>query len=469
MMQRFSPIRYARRLLAALLAVTALCAPARAADLAGSVSFVIGDATVVDVNGSSHPVARGDKIDAGQTLVTGSSGHIHVTMVDKAFLSVRPQSRLKIQDYHYDAAVPANNRIKFVLEQGVARSITGRGGEASRENYRLNTPLAAIGIRGTDFVVHANADVTRVYVQTGAVVVSPFGDGCLASAFGPCISASTRVLTAAMNNAYLELRSRTEVPLLVPIDKGLEPNTVAPPRPEEPRPAVGDKQSKAGISFEARDVIRDAAADTLKSKVDVAAIPAPVPEKAPALVTPGTPAVVVVVPVPVAPPAAQFWWGRWSAYITPGQEAQSLIAAYSVKPGERDIAAGNDVFGVLREKGDYVMPASGIAKFALADAEAYYMSPGKLLAAAAISSPSLLIDFGAGRYDTSLALSASGMTPVTVQSSGSVTTQGQMLSDGNAATALSGFVSRDTSQATYVFDRAVSGNVSVVGATRWAR
>lgn len=97
------------------------------------------------------------------------------------------------------------------------------------------------------------------------------------------------------------------------------------------------------------------------------------------------------------------------------------------------------------------------------------MSPGKLLAAAAISSPSLLIDFGAGRYDTSLALSASGMTPVTVQSSGSVTTQGQMLSDGNAATALSGFVSRDTSQATYVFDRAVSGNVSVVGATRWAR
>ena len=453
-------------MLATLLAVAMLCAPALAADLAGSVSFVIGDASVVDVDGKSHPVARGDKVDAGQTLVTGSSGHIHLTMVDKAFLSVRPQSRLKIQDYHYDAAVPANNRIKFVLEQGVARSITGRGGEASRENYRLNTPLAAIGIRGTDFVVHANADVTRVYVQTGAVVVSPFGDGCLASAFGPCISASTRVLTAAMNNAYLELRSRTEVPLLIPIDKGLEPpNTVAPPRPEEPRPAVSDKQSKPGISFETRDVIRDAAADTLKAKVDVAAMPASLLTPEPSLVVVSP----VVIPVPVAPPAAQFWWGRWSSYIKPGQEAQSLVAAYGSKPAERQIAAGNDLFGVLREKGDFVMPGSGVARFALADSEAYYMSPGKLLSAAVISSPTLLIDFGAGRYDTSLALSASGMTPVTVLSSGSISTQGQLLSDGNAATSLSGFVSRDTSQAAYVFDRAVSGNVSVVGATRWTR
>ena len=33
------------------------------------------------------------------------------------------------------------------------RSITGQWGEAARDRFRLNTPIAAIGVRGTDFIV----------------------------------------------------------------------------------------------------------------------------------------------------------------------------------------------------------------------------------------------------------------------------------------------------------------------------
>lgn len=436
---------------AVLVCLTVSSACALAVDLAGSVSFVIGDANVIGEDGKSRNVARGDNINAGQTLQTGTTGHIHLRMVDGAFVSIRPQSRLRIEDYKYDAANPANNRIKFVLEKGVARSITGRAGEASKENYRLNTPLAAIGIRGTDFVVQAAENITRVTVQSGAVVMAPLAADCLASALGPCKSATSRVLTAAMRDAYLELRSRNEAPLLVPAEKALEsPNLLAPPRPEEPRPTA-DKQSKSNPALDSRDPIREAAVDSIKSKVDAAA--------------PGTgignvPAEVVVVP------AQKFWWGRWSSYIQPGQEDSSYVAALA--PG-RELAVGNEVFGIVRETGNIAVPNSGVAKFQLGDAEAYMME-GKALTAAQVTSPSLTIDFGAKRFDTSLTVNSGSHAPVDIQSSGRVTWQGELRADANTTgTKLQGVLSNDASQAAYVFQRDVSNGLSVVGATRWYR
>ncbi|HJU70989.1 MAG TPA: FecR family protein [Paucimonas sp.] len=444
------PARWVKHLL--MICLTAASALAMGAELAGSVSFAIGEARVIGDDGKPQPVARGAEISAGQTLLTGANGHIHVRMVDGAFISVRPQSRLRIESYHYDAAAPANNRIKFVLEQGVARSITGRAGEAARENYRLNTPLAAIGIRGTDFVVQAAADVTRVTVQSGAIVMSPLTGNCLASTLGPCKSASARVLTAAMHDAYLELRSRNEAPLLVPAEKALEsPNLLAPPRPEEPRVA-GDKQSRATPSGDMRDAVREVAADMIRNSVDASN-----PQS-------GTPPVADV----VTPPAPKYWWGRWANFIQPGQEASSLTAMHTAG---REMTFGNEVFGLLREpQGDVMFPNAGVVRFQLAESEAYAMQDHKTLAAAQIASPSLTVDFGARRYDTSLTVNSAGNAPVAVQSSGQITFQGMFKTDASTSnTSVLGSLSNSTDQAGYIFQRDLANGLSVVGATRWTR
>ena len=457
-----------------------------AADRAGAVSFVIGDARVQNAAGELRSLARGDAIDAGQVLVTGVSGHIHLQMVDGAFVSVRPQSRLRIEDYHYDAQTPGNNRIKFLLEEGVARSITGKAGAAAKQNYRLNTPLAAIGIRGTDFVVQTSAQITRVTVQSGAIDMAPLAGDCLASSFGPCSSATTRVLTAAMRNAYLELRSRNEAPLLVPAEKALDsPNLQSPPRPEEPRVSA-DKVNKSAMSSDTRDAVRDVAADTIKTKVDAAPPPVPQAFVAP-LVTPPvviveavvvpvvvappvvTPPVVVAPVVVVPPPATQFWWGRWSKYIRAGEEGKEFVTATAYGSSKVELAGGNDVFGMTRSVGDVVMPGSGIAKFQLADSEAYFMSNSAIVTAAQLSGASLTIDFGGRRYDTAFTLNGTGQAAVPIQSSGQVTFQGQLLNDINATTSLSGSLSKDASQAGFVFQRALDGGLSVFGATRWTR
>lgn len=446
------------------------------ANLAGSVSFVIGESNVVDAEGKIHQVLRGDEIQVGQTLQTGPSGHIHMRMVDGAFISVRPQSRLRIEDYRYDPAVAANNRIRFVLEQGVARSITGRAGEASRENYRLNTPLAAIGIRGTDFVVQVATDITRVTVQSGAVVMSPLANDCLASTQGPCKSASSRVLTAAMRDAYLELRGRYDAPKLVPAGKALEsPNLLSPPRPEEPR-VTSDKLAKANANVDSHDAVREVAVDTIKSRVDATTV---VPDVSPTTPVVAPPVGVPVVPVVVAPvvpvvvpeviPAAKYWWGRYAAFLQPGEEASS-IAVLKAVPG-RETTVGNEVFNLLREKGNVVMPGTGVAKFQLAESEVYVLRDHKTLTIATVSAPSLTVDFGAGSYQTALTVNGGGLSPVLVESSGRVNWQGELKASSNSPTGtqLYGSLAGNADQAGYVFQSNIQSGVSVVGATRWYR
>ncbi len=443
---------------------------AYAQDLAGSVLFVIGDAKVSDAHGSTHAVTRGEKVYAGQSISTGANGQVNLRMVDGAAVIVRASSRLKIEEYFVDTVTPSKSRIKLNLENGVVRSITGKAGEASKESYRLNTPLAAIGIRGTDFVVQANRDVTRVQVQSGAIVMTPISDDCSRDTFGPCKSAKSRDLTAAMRDAYLELRSRSEVPTFVPAEKAIEsPNLIAPPRQEEPK--VGDKSAKnvtANADTYAAEATRSVAADTIKTQVDVVASKPETtkPNNSGTDTTkpetkPETKPVEVVI-------AQKIWWGRWEDYANVKNDGRTVKA---LRGNDREVSSSNSVFGLLRETNDNVsLPSSGKIAFKLADSESYLMGADKSLTTASVDSAKLSIDFDNRLYDTSLTVKAQGISPVQIQSQGKVTFQGYFISESNSPdTIFDGSVYRDGTQAGYLFQRNLGNGTSVVGATRWTR
>ncbi len=205
------------------------CASACAADAVGRVLFAIGDARTAD----GARVKKDDAIAPGQVIVTGTSGHVHIRFVDDAFVSVRPNSKLQIEQYAYDEREPKNNRVRFSLSQGVARLITGKAGQAAKDNFRLNTPVAAIGIRGTDFVVQAREALTRVAVQQGAVVVSPFSDHCLRDALGPCGGGLSAQLSGTLSGRYLQVTPDGK-PVLQVLTPGQAKDIFGFPRPEEP-------------------------------------------------------------------------------------------------------------------------------------------------------------------------------------------------------------------------------------------
>ena len=113
------------------------------------------------------------------------------------------------------AEAPEKSSVKFNLLEGTARAVSGNAAEAARQRFRLNTPIAAIGVRGTDFVVTTTATLMTVLVNEGAVVVAPFSDECVAQGFGPC--STNAVELSADSLQLIEFDSNMSLPRLVPL------------------------------------------------------------------------------------------------------------------------------------------------------------------------------------------------------------------------------------------------------------
>ena len=207
----------------------------------GEVIFTVGEAKL---EGSSELIKRGEAVEVGQAIVTGTNGHVHIRFNDDAFVSVRPNSVLKIERYVYDASEPKNNQVKFTLEKGTSRLITGKAGQANKQGFRLNTPVAAIGIRGTDFIVQADGENARVAVQQGGVTIAPLGQDCAAQALGPCGGNKARDLVGSLNDSFLEVKGQGAAALV----QGQSRKVFAMPRPEEPAVKTTDgSQKSAGL------------------------------------------------------------------------------------------------------------------------------------------------------------------------------------------------------------------------------
>lgn len=184
--------------------------------IVGEIITAIGEARVHSMNGGMHTAMRGGFVRAGDSIETSVGGHVHIRFVDGGLVSVRPLSRLSIEEYrNADGLGPS--AIKFSLKEGVIRSVTGRWGEADRERFRLNTPIAAIGIKGTDFVVKASAENTMAAVFSGAIVMAPLEGPC-AQTLGPCRGEKAVELSAEMTGLMLEMQRNngTAAPRLVP-------------------------------------------------------------------------------------------------------------------------------------------------------------------------------------------------------------------------------------------------------------
>ena len=403
---------------------------------AGRVVFVSGPAHVLGADGQQRPVAVGAPIRQGDQVVTGKDAYVHLRMVDQAFVAVRPESKLAVELYEYDAALPTASRIKLNLTSGNTRTVSGKGGEAAKHNYRFNTPMAAIGLRGTDYTVVSSSDATRVSVARGGVSVTPLGDDCSAGALGPCATNATRDLAAGMAHAYLEVKSGARLPVLVRPENDPQGGNGQNPsnRPDEPR-AEGKGESKIA---DTKDALTQVAADRIASGL--------------------TP---VTDPAPQAP--AQLAWGRWSSYA---QGAGS--PAVSTLLEGREVMVGNDVFALLRQSTPTVdLPAQGSFDFKMAGSEAYVVNAAGA-AAAQVTGGTFTIDFLRRGFSTALTVKhADGVE--NLQAAGAVQWQGFLIGDpARSNMNVAGAVASGGKEAAYLFDKSLTTG-GLLGAVRWVR
>jgi len=423
-----------------LAAAAATCA---AAEKVGEVSLAIGVSRVVGERGN-HTTSRGMSVQVGDRIETERGGHVHLRLVDGAYVSVRPASRLTIEAYHYDPARPQESAVRFRLETGVARAISGRIAETARERFRLNTPIAAIGVRGTDFVVQVELDRVRVTVHSGAIVLAPLGDGCAANALGPCATAAARSLSADMGRVMLEFQSKQAAPRIVPINGTPSPDRMNPPAADEPRGGVSGTDTSEATS----EVLAAQAVAGQPQPVPVAPQPPPLPP--PTLVT--------------CPPVCLVW-GRWAAQPLPGD---SLSVPVAEALAGREVTVGNLSYALFRPESSLTRLVSGLGRvdFTLRDAQVHLLRGG-VAELGRVDSAWLSVDFAARQFATGLAMSHPQAGSASLEAAGRVREDG-IFAVRNADGRVAGALTLDGKEAGYFFERVVPAG-TFMGITRWSQ
>lgn len=421
----------------------------------GEVSLVLGrawlESTAKSTGNSRIQISAGTPVRASDRIVTESNGHVHIRFVDEALVSVRPDSRLEIVQYDYNAEQPQQSAIKLHLEEGVTRSISGRGASAARERFRLNTPIAAIGVRGTDFVVNASPDAVRALVNEGAIVLAPFSSECTAAAFGPCANNAVELTDNSLQ--MIELDGSSTMPRLLASaaerEPSMEQQVQLAAADIDVSAAADDKTASTGAYLE------NVTAHVVTGAASAGLIPRPRPS------VDYTPSTAMTT---ASAASNNLAWGRFG----PAQgELERLTLAYSDVRLGREVTVGWSDYTLFREKGpsSHIQQGLGDVSFTLDSAQAFYHSASGV-ATMAVSGGKLDINFDRQVFSTELQMSHTLTGKVNLVSSGSTDIQGFFRSQTGDLVLGAGAV--NGKEAGYFFEKQLQdGNIQ--GITLWDR
>lgn len=436
--------------------------------IVGEATMVIGAARLWDESGATRPVSRGAAVRVGDRIETEAGGHVHLRFVDGGRLSVRPASRLQIESYSHAPAQPQLGAIKFRLDEGVVRSITGAWGEAARERFRLNTPVAAIGVKGTDFVVRSDDNGTAASVYTGAITVTPLTNGCSTSV-GPCLNGNEKQLTDDMKGQMLELDRRQSTPMLISamelLARGSSHRTQAAAEPvtvvEKPI-AIDVSHSEPGGT---KNLVNEARAMTVVAMAPTEPSP-PLPPEVPVVPQPPT-----LPPVAIAPPqVSQLAWVRYKWTPKPDSDTFAYQFEQAVAAGLERVwgNTGYTVFRLPQPANATLAPAEASASFRLAEASAHLaLRNSDKIEAVNVNGGNLFVDFTRSTFSTMLALSSPSIGSDQVSATGAIANNGALKSTQGNAT-LGGALSLDGREAAYAFEKANPAG-ALRGITLWGR
>ena len=378
----------------------------------GEITLVIGQSDVEREAEQTAQAQKGKHIREGDIIKTSASGHVHIRFVDGALVSVRPNSVFTVHEFKYNPADPAASVVRLSLSKGEVRS---------KDKFRLNTPLVAIGVKGTDFVTQTGQETTRVTVNQGAIVMAPFDQGCRADALGVCATSRARELTAEMVGMALVYRNGA-------VDPGFQ---LVPGQKDAGKLQPQDAQLKDGA---------DRASSASKEHVR--------PED---LVT-----------------ASRLVWGRWSRAPLQGD---NLTIGFREALAGTEVTVGDGYYFLFRTPGSpNLLPSlNNQVDFKLGASTAQYRQPSNDIVAANVNSGTFSIDFAQRSYATQLQVSADGIAAQNIQFTGKIDTNtGIFLGSGANGQSLGGALTLNGRQAGYFF-RAPVGNGSLSGATLWGR
>ena len=438
----------------------------------GKVTIVLGKAYIESVQAGRKRIKSGTEIHVGDQITTRSNGTVLINFIDDASVSVRQDSHLEIINYQYDEVNPQNSRVKFNLVHGVTRSISGKAAKGAREQFRLNTPIAAIGVRGTDFVVSATDSSTQAQVNEGIIVMAPFSINCSTASFGPCLANSLELNGDSLD--MIALDSSGSNPKLLPAAQNRGAEVLQQEVRTQLASNVNIEENNNSEQFTEEAFVEEAnstsvatnttADPTLTDPTLTDPIIADPIIADPIVPEPGLPIFTLETPAAAAElKRSQLVWGRWAQ--GKGDLERITLARAEAADGRRQ-TVGDFNYTLFRDEGDATRVDRGLSvvNFALSSAQAFYNSSTGVVAMQVLDG-SLGIDFQQNSFATELNLNHELTGQVDFVASGGLF-DGGFFHSRNDTQRIAGSVSFDGTEAGYLFERQLEAG-SIDGLTLW--
>lgn len=158
-----------------LLLTAAFCAASGAKAQTRVGQAVVIQNEVVRVAATTTPINVGDNMLRDETVRTGADSAARFVMADSTNLSLGPSATLKL-----DRTVFNDERsyrdVAIRMTTGAFRFVTGNSDKSA---YKITTPLATIGVRGTTLDILSQRGRSVVVLQDGAASVCTRSGQCV--------------------------------------------------------------------------------------------------------------------------------------------------------------------------------------------------------------------------------------------------------------------------------------------------
>jgi hypothetical protein len=440
------------------------------------VAVAVGETLRVAPGGQTQALQVGSSLTPGDRVRTGPDAVAILVFSDEGRISLRSDSELLIRHYEIDPA-GAKTRIELELIKGTVRQISGNAARQQPERYRLNTPIAVIGVRGTDFLAKSSADAVEAFVHEGNIVLIPLAGACVAAPNAACTPLATVSAAADLRyvrlNAAGQLEQRDfrpgELERVFGVEVARSGRGAGMLARSGSQPA-GDFQLPAGTQFITDTIFAAGAADrfvlpSLVSPSGVNASPVDPVDKPPAA------PVVSTIPVaegaaPVAQLSRPLVWGRFSSA---GDLATSLLVPFAEAVVNRHVTVGElGQYALWRSDPSGRLDSSlkGAASFALDSAQAWFVQPAST-SAALVNGASLNVDFDQSTFAASVSMSHAVGGDASLDVTGKVNVEGVFVGI-KGSERVAGALTRDGKEAGYLFSKDVA-NGTFRGITLWGR
>ena len=117
----------------------------------GKVISATGKVVATGKEGSERVLKRRSSIFEGDRIQTDKAGNAQIRFTDGSLLALKPETDFSVKEYQLQSSPDKPDKASYELLKGGMRTITGLIGKSKQDQYVVKTPVASIGIRGTDF------------------------------------------------------------------------------------------------------------------------------------------------------------------------------------------------------------------------------------------------------------------------------------------------------------------------------